>query len=182
MSAPDVGQFVAEIRMFAGNFAPSGWAFCDGQLMSIAQNTALFSLLGTNYGGNGQTTFGLPDLRGQAALAAGEGAGLTPRAVGEFIGEPAVTLLVTEMPIHTHALRAVATPGTQTSASGGVFAVTGAVRGGGPPVYASTPGTAPLMNDQALGVVGGNLPHNNMPPYLVVNFIIALLGIFPARQ
>lgn len=179
MSSP----FLAEIKIFAGNFAPTGWALCDGQLLPISQNTALFSLLGTFYGGDGKSTFALPDLQGNAVLSPGDGVGLSPRVIGETSGSSNVTLLVSEMPAHTHTLGAGTTLGTQTSPAGAVFATSGAVRGGGPPVYTSDPGPnpVPLMNSGALAAAGSSFPHENMPPYLSLTFIIALQGIYPAR-
>jgi microcystin-dependent protein len=174
--------FVAEIMMFAGNFAPRGWALCNGQLLPISQNTALFSLLGTYYGGNGVSTFALPNLQDRAALGAGQGAGLTERVLGETGGAETVTLLQSEMPAHSHGVNASASLGTQTDPTNAVWAAGGAVRGGGPPTYATGQGTpAPLMHTQALSVAGSSFPHNNMPPFQAVTFIIALQGVFPPR-
>lgn len=173
--------FVAEIKMFAGNFAPRGWATCDGQLLPISQNTALFSLVGTYYGGDGKSTFALPNLQGSAPLGMGQGSGLSDRVLGEVGGEEFVTLLPTEMPAHSHGINASTSLGTQTDPTGAVWAPAGAVRGGGPPVYASGQGGAPAMHAQALSTAGGSLPHNNMPPFLTVTFIIALQGVFPPR-
>ena len=171
--------FIGEIRMFAGNFAPNGWAFCNGQLLPINQYTALFSLLGTNFGGDGKSTFGLPNLQGQAPLAAGQGAGLSQRVLGERGGEPAVTLLENQMPAHTHPINCTSNPGTANSIQGGVWAT---AAGGGQTAYASTQGApAAQLAGQAVQAVGNNAPHNNMPPYLSVTFIIALVGIFPSR-
>jgi len=170
--------FVAEIRIFAGNFAPLGWAFCNGQIMPIAQNTALFSLIGTTYGGNGQSTFALPDLRGRTPLGAGQGPGLTPRTIGEAAGAPTVTLAAMELPTHSHAANAVAGGATNTSPTGAVWANQAGRTP--PPAYAST--TNAFFGMGALSPVGGGQPHNNMPPYLAVNFIIALQGIYPSHQ
>jgi microcystin-dependent protein len=173
-------QFVAEIRMFAGNFAPTGWALCNGQLLPISQNTALFSLLGTTYGGDGKSTFALPNLQGSAPLGAGQGPGMSLRDLGESGGEQSVTLLTSEMPAHSHTARA--------STSGGVNSPAGTVWGesklGKTPlsVYAASGATNVSMSPSALAITGGNLPHNNMPPYLCLNFIIALQGIFPPRS
>ena len=156
-------QFVAEIRLFAGNFAPIGWAFCDGQVLSISQNTALFSLLGTNYGGDGRSTFALPDLRDQVPIHAGAsaGPGLTPRFVGESGGAAAVVLDGNTLPTHGHA--ASSRRGTVTDPTGAVPAAHGR--------YIPTPpGAAPAQ------------PHNNRPPYLGLSYIIALQGIFPPRS
>jgi microcystin-dependent protein len=169
--------FLAEIRIFAGNFAPSGWAFCNGQLMPIAQNTALFSLLGTTYGGNGVSTFALPNLQGSAVIAPGQGPGLTLRSLGETGGTPTVTLLASEMPAHTHAANVVVSGANATNPSGAVWA--GQSGRTPPPAYASTANT--VMAQTALGSFGGGELHNNMPPYLALNFIIALQGVYPSR-
>ena len=172
-------QYVAEIRMFAGNFAPTGWALCNGQLLPISQNTALFSLLGTNYGGNGTSNFQLPNLQGSAPLGSGQGLGLSPRVQGQTGGEPTVTLLTTQLPSHTHAAQA-ASYGGLDSPAGNVW---GEAMLGKTPlnIYAAGPGTTP-MNAGALSGVGGSQPHNNLPPYLCVTFIIALTGTFPPRN
>jgi len=171
--------YVGEIRMFAGNFAPNGWALCDGQLMSISQNTALFSLLGTTYGGDGRVTFGLPDLTDSAPMQQGDGPGLTSRSLGELGGESAVTLLNSEMPVHVHQVNAVDAGGDATTPNGALWAsaMLGRV---GTNMY-STAAPNQLMNAMTTGITGGSLPHNNMPPYLCVTFIIALQGIFPSR-
>jgi microcystin-dependent protein len=176
MSSP----FLAEIRIFAGNFAPTGHAFCDGQIISITQNTALFSLLGTNYGGNGVQTFGLPNLQGRAPMALGNGPGLTPREIGETDGEPTVTLTTSQMPAHTHGLQVSNAVGDQSSPVGNVFAE-GKRQRFISPLYASTPGTSPASGS-TLGTTGGSGAHNNLPPYAVLNFIIALQGIYPSRS
>ncbi|MEK3883329.1 tail fiber protein [Paenibacillus sp. PL2-23] len=169
--------FVGEIRMVSGNFAPKGWAKCDGQLIAIAQNTALFSLLGTTYGGDGRTTFALPDLRGRAPMQQGQGAGLSHHALGEAGGAPNVTLQPAEMPAHTHVPQ-YATSGSSGSPENAVWA--GIVQGRGAyPVYGTAPDAA--MNPGALSPTGGSQPHNNMQPYLGVNYIIALQGIYPQR-
>jgi microcystin-dependent protein len=166
-------QFVAEIRIFPFNFAPTGWAFCDGQLMAISQNTALFSLLGTVYGGDGKSTFGLPDLQGAAPMQPGQGQGLSLRDLGEMSGVESITLLQTEIPVHNHTLQADAddavfkTPGNMLMAAGNAM-------------YGNT-GSNANMAFQALSLAGGGLPHNNMQPYLTLNFCIALQGIFPQR-
>jgi microcystin-dependent protein len=169
--------FVAEIRIFAGNFAPTGWALCDGQLMPISQNTALFSLLGTTYGGDGKSTFALPDLQGMAPMHQGQGAGLSDRFLGETAGEPAVTLLTTEMPIHSHQARATGA-GNQTSPVNAAWGTLGTTRTP-PPLYATSGNVQ--MSPLALSLAGGGLPHNNMSPYLCLTFIIALQGVFPPR-
>lgn len=180
MSSP----FVAEIRLFACNFAPNGWAFCHGQLMPISQNTALFSLLGTYYGGDGKSTFALPDLQGRAAMMTGQGAGLSDRYHGETGGSETVTLLQTEIPSHSHALRGVAVPPTTYNRPTDTR-VLGASSGGlayAPPA----PGGAAPSQGQAdpnmLAVAGSSNPHNNMQPYLSLNYAIALQGVFPPRQ
>jgi len=170
--------FVAEIRIFAGNFAPTGWALCNGQLMPISQNTALFSLLGTTYGGDGKSTFALPNLQGCAPMQPGQGPGLSLRDLGETGGAQTVTLLQTEMPAHTHGVQAASTGGLASPANN---AWASAIRGR-PPVYsASVPASNVQMNPFAVSIAGGSLPHNNMPPYLCLTFIIALQGVFPPR-
>ena len=172
-------QFVAEIRIFAGNFAPTGWAFCQGQLLPISQNTALFSLIGTFYGGNGQSNFGLPDLQGRAPLNQGQGPGLSQRVIGESSGSATVTLLQSEIPLHTHQLRATSAPADQADAGGNVWAASSGGRTP-PPLYSTTQNST--MSPSATNITGGGLPHNNMHPYLTLNFIIALQGIFPPRS
>lgn len=174
MSDPFIGQ----ITLFAGNFAPRGWAFCDGQLLPISQNTALFSILGTTYGGDGRTTFALPDLRGRVPLHPGQGPGLSNRQLGEAGGTENVTLLVNQMPNHTHAAQADAGTATQQNPTNHVLASEAA---GVTATYSSNPPNT-TMNPQAIGATGGSQPHNNMPPFLGVNFIIALQGIFPSRN
>jgi microcystin-dependent protein len=169
--------FVAEIKMFGGNFAPRGYATCDGQILSIAQNTALFSLLGTTYGGNGQTTFALPDLRGRAPMQPGQGNGLTDHVLGEMDGSPSVTLINTEMPSHTHTLSGTNAPSDiDTPSPNAVLS-----RSASGAIYAPTGGPATTLSPLALSINGGSQPHNNMQPYLVVTFIIALQGIYPPR-
>jgi microcystin-dependent protein len=167
--------FVAEIRIFTGNFAPTGWAQCDGQLLPISQNTALFSLLGTTYGGNGTSNFALPNLQGCAPMQAGQGPGLSQRVLGETGGEQTVTLLQTEMPAHSHQLMASSTASSNNPQSN-------ALAPSSPGVAYRTPGV-PLvsMTPFELSVAGGGLPHNNMQPYLGLTFIIAMQGIFPPR-
>lgn len=169
--------FIAEIYMGGMNFAPRGYATCEGQILPIAQNTALFSLLGTTFGGNGQTTFALPDLRGRVPVGQGQGPGLTARTLGEVSGEEAVTLTVPAMPAHSHGLNAVSEAGDTSSPAGAYLANTGALD----KEYKTT-GTAVAMNSGAVGVAGGSQPHNNMPPYLVLTFYIAMEGIFPSRN
>jgi microcystin-dependent protein len=172
--------FVAEIRIFTGNFAPTGWALCNGQLLPISQNTALFSLLGTTYGGDGKSNFALPNLQGAAPMQAGQGPGLSLRDLGESGGEQTVTLLDTEIPSHLHSMVGVAsgdkaTPGGNSPAQSAGF--------GRPKAYAaSNAATNVQMSPNALSVTGGSLPHNNLSPYLGLTFIIALQGVFPARS
>jgi microcystin-dependent protein len=171
--------FIGEIRIFGGNFAPKGWAFCNGQLMSISQNTALFSLLGTTYGGDGRTTFALPNLQGSAPLMAGQGNGLSQYDLGQIGGAPTVTLPSTALPAHTHAVSGTTTPGSVADPAGDVWSVAGVARG--TVMYSANAGSAPQMNPQAFAPAGSSQPHNNMPPYLVLTFIIALQGIYPSR-
>jgi len=172
-------QFVAEIRIFPFNFPPTGWAFCDGQLMPISQNTALFSLLGTTYGGDGKSTFALPDMQGNAPMQPGQGQGLSLRDLGEMSGVETVTLLQSEMPAHAHFFgRGKADAGDSITPVASVWAQAGAGRGAAA-LYALTADAA--VNPLSLGVAGGGLPHNNMQPYLTLNFCIALQGIFPQR-
>jgi microcystin-dependent protein len=173
-------QYLGEIRIFGGNFAPLGWALCNGQLMSISQNTALFSLLGVNYGGNGTTTFGLPNLTGSAPVDQGQGAGLSPRVLGEASGVTSVTLGTQEMPSHTHPVNVVAGLGNSNTPANNVWAEAGIGRAV-ENIYSPAAPNA-LMNPQATAAAGNGQPHNNMPPYLCLNFIIALEGIFPPRS
>jgi microcystin-dependent protein len=170
--------FLAEIRIFAGNFAPTGWATCDGQLLPISQNTALFSLLGTTYGGDGKSTFALPNLQGSAPMQSGQGPGLSLRDLGETGGEQTVTLLQTEMPAHSHGVQASTTP-DQTNPANNAWA--SGQKGFGN-VYAPSGANNVQMSPAAMSTTGGNLPHNNMPPYLCLTFIIALQGVFPSRS
>lgn len=170
--------FVAEIRIFTSYFAPKGWATCDGQLLPIAQFTALFSLLGTYYGGDGRSTFALPDLDGSTPIGAGQGAGLTQRFLGEIGGEPNVTLLQSEMPFHNHLFQGSTEPGALKAPSPTEFI--GRSKGG--TIYQSVTNTNMVnMNFQELSVTGNSLPHNNMQPYLTLLYIIAMQGIFPPR-
>ena len=170
--------FVAEIRMVGFNFAPTGWATCDGQILPISQNTALFSLLGTTYGGNGQSTFALPNLGGAAPIAPGQGPGLSLYDLGQSGGTSAVTLLQSEMPTHNHGMVAYSADAGDSRTPGPTTAIATTVPGS---LYsATTTGLSP-MNPQALSLAGSGLPHNNMMPYLTVLFIIALQGIFPPR-
>jgi microcystin-dependent protein len=175
MSSP----FVAEIRMFAGNFAPTGWASCDGQILPISQNTALFSLLGTFYGGNGQSTFALPNLAGASPMGTGDGAGLSQRFLGEMSGTPQVTLLTSEMTLHNHTLQADSFDSGDQRTPGPTVSLAKTTPGN---AYQSATTPIVQMNIQGLAISGGSLPHNNMMPYLTVYFIIALQGVFPPRS
>lgn len=177
---------IAEIRMFAGNFAPRNWAFCASQILSIAQNTALFSLLGTTYGGNGQTTFGLPDFRGRVAVGTGQGPGLPNVQLGEMAGTPTTTLLTTNMPAHNHTVTGTATlkanndAPNSTDPTGRYLAASN--------IYTNQAGDIANMNAGAMslaltsGIAGGSQPFSIMQPYLGMNYIICLFGIFPSRN
>jgi microcystin-dependent protein len=169
--------FLATIIMFGGNFAPRGWAFCNGQILSIAQNTALFSLLGTTYGGNGQTTFALPDLRGRAPIQQGQGPGLSPYDLGQLSGTESTTLTTTEMPSHTHPFQILA---NESDANAKVplnnyFA-------SNPNNFYATTQDGTKMGIQNTGLAGGSQPFGIIQPYLCVSFIIALEGIYPSRN
>jgi len=176
---------IGEIRMFAGNFAPRTWAFCSNQLMPIAQNTALFSILGTTYGGNGQTTFALPDFRGRVAVGTGQGPGLANITLGQLSGSTSVTLTTGNMPAHTHPLTGTVSPQGNQGATGlsndpsnrrlaGTNIFTGAAT--------DLATMAPAVSTLAIGVTGGSQPFSIMPPYLGMNYIICLFGIFPSRD
>ncbi|MBL7783841.1 MAG: phage tail protein [Saprospiraceae bacterium] len=167
--------FVAEIRIMANNFAPTGWAFCAGQILPLSQNTALFSLLGTTYGGNGKSTFALPDMQGNAPMFWGQGPGLSLRDLGEMGGVQSVTLLESEIPSHNHNVMTVNDTGdTNQPANNGV------ARSSGASVFGSAGGTV-TMGLNSIAVTGSSFPHNNMQPYLVLNFVIALQGVYPPR-
>jgi microcystin-dependent protein len=169
--------FVAEIRIFGFNFPPTGWAFCNGQVLPISQNTALFALIGTYYGGDGKTTFALPDLQGAAVMQPGQGSGLSERTVGERGGTETVTLIESEMPAHGHSLMASTTAANSRNPSGGALA-----RSGGGNVYLPPSGTTAVgMSSAAIAPSGTSQPHNNMQPYLTLNFCIAMQGVFPQR-
>jgi microcystin-dependent protein len=176
-------QFVAEIRMFPGTFAPSGWALCNGQLMPISQNTALFSLLGTTYGGDGKSTFGLPNLQGSVAMhttAYSSGNPFGQFDLGQTGGEDSITLSSSEMPSHTHNVQADANHANALSAAPG-----GGVPGNANPTATFSVSSSPqlaTMNFNMVGVAGGGQPHNNLMPYLTLNYCIALQGIFPPRS
>ena len=171
--------FVAEIRIFGFTFAPKGWAFCNGQLLPISQNTALFSLLGTTYGGDGKSTFGLPDLQGSAPMFFGQGSGLSEHFEGETSGEQYVTLLDAEMPVHQHALMANSGPGDLPTPGPTI-----SLARSSPFIYKTPAGAAAPqpLSPTAVSVQGGSQPHNNMMPFLTLNFCIALQGIYPPRS
>jgi len=170
--------FVAEIRIFPFNFPPTGWAFCNGQLMPISQNTALFALLGTTYGGDGKSTFALPDLEGSAPMQPGQGQGLSLRDLGEIGGAESVTLLISEIPVHTHTARAT----NEIAEIQGPTSSTILGRSSGANAYQTNSSANQVqMAFQELPPAGGSLPHNNMQPYLTLSFCIALQGVFPQR-
>jgi microcystin-dependent protein len=177
--------FLGQVSIFACNFAPSGWALCEGQLLPIAQYTALFSLLGVNFGGNGVNIFGLPDLRGRAPLGIGQGLGLSPYAIGEVGGEESVTISSTTYPAHSHALNAAAGAAGSNAPAGAVEAG-GQTGGRGGTVnlalYSASGAATPLAPAALSTAAGGGGPHNNRQPYLGLNFCIALRGIFPPRS
>jgi len=169
-------QFLAEIRVFPFNFAPLGWALCDGQLLPISQNTALFSLLGTTYGGDGKSTFALPNIQGRAVMHPGQGPGLSLHDLGEEGGEVSVSLLPPEIPAHSHSISASQSDGGDRSPANERYAVgTGGIQ-----MYAA-PGALTQLAQQTWTPAGGNAAHNNMAPYLTLSFCIALQGIFPPR-
>jgi microcystin-dependent protein len=171
--------FVAEIRIFPFNFAPKGWAFCDGQILPLSQNTALFSLLGTTYGGDGKSNFALPNLQGSAPMHPGQGPGLSLYDLGQSGGSQTVTLLQTEMPGHSHTAQAATTGGGVSSPQNNAWA--SGLKGHSPAYSASSGPTNVQMNPFGTSINGGNLPHNNMQPYLGLNFCIALQGVYPPR-
>jgi microcystin-dependent protein len=171
-------QFLGEIRVFGFNFPPTGWAQCNGQLLPIGQNTALFTLLGTTYGGNGSTTFALPDLQGAVPTQHGQGPGLSEYPLGEQAGVDGVTLLPSEIPVHTHAVRGQTSTGNLQEPA----PTRSLARSGGGTIYTSNVSTGVVpMAFQSLGVAGGGQPHDNISPVLVMNFCIAIQGIFPPR-
>ncbi|QAY67085.1 phage tail protein [Paenibacillus protaetiae] len=173
--------FLGEIRMFAGNYPPRGWALCNGQLLAISQNTALFSILGTTYGGDGRSNFALPNLQGSIPVHPGQGPGLSTRWLGETGGSPSESLLNSEIPQHAHTLNYGDSAVPQSAPNG---ALPSATRGRRAPLayVAGQAGQAVTLHPQTIALAGGSLPHNNMQPYLTVNFIIALSGIFPPRS
>jgi microcystin-dependent protein len=167
--------FVAEIRIFSFTFPPKGWAWCDGQLLPLSQNTALFSLLGTTYGGNGKSNFALPDLQGRAPMHPEQGPGLSLHDLGEMGGEETVTLLESEMPAHSHSINASDQPADSNNPNGNAFAAADN------PIYSASFNTNVTLNPRTLTPGGGSMPHNNMMPYLTFYFNIALQGVFPPR-
>lgn len=169
--------FIGEIRMFGGNFAPLGWAFCNGQLLSIAENDALFTLIGTTYGGDGQNTFALPDLRGRIPIHMGTGAGLSPRTLGESSGTETVTLTVNQLPAHDHQFVGTSSSASVASPASAVVAAPSTVDLYRP---AAIPGSN--MAPDALSLTGGSQPHDNIQPFQCISFIIALEGIFPTQN
>jgi microcystin-dependent protein len=169
--------FVAEIRIFPFNFAPKGWAFCDGQIIPLSQNTALFSLLGTTYGGDGKTNFALPDMQGNSPMHWGQGSGLSIHDLGEVGGEQSVTLLDSEMPSHPHALQADPRPANLDNPS-----PLNALARSSPDIYKQPTGaTTVQLSSSTVAPAGGDQPHNNMQPFLTLNFCIALQGVYPPR-
>ncbi len=169
--------FIGEIRMFAGNFAPRGWAFCDGQLLAVAQNDALFSLFGTIYGGDGRTTFGLPDLRGRVPVHMGQGPGLTDRRIGARGGAETVTVNGNQLPQHSHALRGSTSLGSDTSPAGNVPAT-----GAGANLYKAGAAAEVTMDAEAITAAGAGQSHANVMPFQCVHFIVSLVGIYPSRN
>ena len=172
--------FLGGIFMFAGNFAPRGYALCQGQLMSISQNTALFSILGTTYGGDGIQTFALPDLRGRGPVGAGNGPGLSPVVIGELAGTQNATILTSNLPAHSHVLNASTSAGDQPLPTGNVLASVQDSQGGQSTAYTAAPNTT--MAPNSIGLTGNGLPISIQSPYLCVNFIIATQGVFPSRN
>jgi len=175
--------FIAEIRIFAGNFAPRGWAFCDGQLLPIANNTALFSLIGTTYGGDGRSTTALPNMQGRAPMHPGRGPGLTARRLGQRIGTETVTLSEAQIPSHSHTARATVDPADAGLTPGTTASL--ARSGGFPPDPVYQGDISANLVDMAsptLSTTGGGQPHTNLQPFLVMNFIIALVGLYPSRS
>lgn len=172
-------QYLAEIRVFANNYPPQGWAACNGQILAISSNTALFSLLGTYYGGNGTTTFGLPDFQGRVAYSAGQGPGTSQYPLGTVTGTETVTLLAGQIATHTHNVNCSSDGGDNPSPGGTILAACGADRGA---VEYAAPGGLAQMNPGAVSPNGNNQPHNNMSPYLGLNICIALQGNYPPRS
>jgi microcystin-dependent protein len=178
-------QYIGEIRPFGFTFAPMAWAFCDGQLMSIAQNSTLFAVIGTTYGGDGQSTFALPDLRGRASMHQGTGPSLTPRVIGQAFGTPNVTLIASQMPAHTHTINAAQPALSGQGLLTGTPGSTALLSDSAPPgkAWHGEASVPPYVNfsNKAISPQGGSLPHDNLQPFLAVNFCIALEGIFPSQ-
>jgi microcystin-dependent protein len=173
-------SFIGDIRLFAGNYAPQGWMFCDGSLLSISEYDALFALIGTTYGGDGQTTFAVPDLRSRVPVGQGAGPGLSNRIMGERFGSENVTLLTAQMPQHSHALNATTATASSPQPGGRLFAQTGSDN-----LYGPAPATDPQPQTfaaNAVTVSGGSQPHDNIMPSMGLNYIIALQGVFPSRN
>lgn len=173
-------SYIGDIRLFAGNFAPRGWMFCNGAVLSISQYDTLFALIGTTYGGDGQSTFALPDLRGRLPMGQGTGPGLSQRVIGQALGSENVILLAPQMPQHTHTLNATAAAATSPQAAGKLFAQPSADKCYGPP-----PSTAPQpqpLAGSAVSTAGGGQPHNNIMPSMAINYIIAVEGVFPSHN
>ncbi len=169
--------FIAEIRIFAGNFAPRGWAFCNGQLLPVAQNTSLFSLIGTTYGGDGRTTTALPNLQGKAVMHPGRGPGLTSRRLGQTGGVESVQLNSANLASHSHAWQGISSPANDDEPSKKLIA-----RGTGLGAYSDDTSNLTPMSSDAVSNTGGHSPHNNMQPFLALNYIIALVGLYPSRS
>ncbi|HET9619224.1 MAG TPA: tail fiber protein [Pseudolabrys sp.] len=175
--------YLGDVRMFGGNFAPRTWAFSNGQLLSIAQNTALYSLLGTTYGGDGVVTFGLPDLRGRAPVGQGQGNGLSNRVMGEMSGQEQVTLLLSNLPGHNHGFFATQANANTSTIGPTVLLGTAVASSGTPHLYIAMQGnTAAPLSSAAVGMTGNTQPHPNMMPTLTLNFTIALQGVYPSRN
>lgn len=171
--------FIAEIRIFAGNFAPRSWAFCDGQLLPVSQNTALFSLIGTTYGGDGRSTTALPNLQGRAPMHPGRGPGLTARRLGQRTGVETITLSEAQIPSHSHTVRAVFTPGTNNQTPNTNTSIS--ANGFGDRLYQNTTNNRVSLADASVSNTGGGQAHTNLQPFLAMNFIIALQGLYPSR-
>lgn len=178
-------EYIGIIKLFAGNFPPNNWAFCQGQLLPIAQNQALFAILGTTYGGNGVTNFALPDLRGRTPICFGQGPGLQNYVQGQQAGTETVTLIQPQIPAHTHMLNATTNTGAASSPEGALLATANGTTGEGGVMtvneYATGTPNA-MMSPTAIGMAGGNQPHENCAPYLALNYIICVYGIFPPHS
>jgi microcystin-dependent protein len=170
-------SFLASLLIFAGNFAPRGWAFCNGQIMSIAQNTAVFALVGTTYGGDGVTTFALPDLRGRVPIHFGQGPGLSNYDLGQVAGSETTTLLISNLPAHNHGLHATSETGSTSAPVGAYLGNTGALD-----KEYNTSGTVVSMNANSIALTGGSQPFQILQPYLALNYIFCMEGIFPSRN